>query len=472
MMNPKNWLKKNLKHKEITVDDLPEAIHYFERAITKASFAKKVDAIKKLGLSSKVTLERQGDLKKELEIALKRLRPIGRATLFRFMKGTIIKESTLSRMELFFDDKFFRNEVNIAKSALEYHGKDACMTCDFANIGACSDNWLGNKIKVDNKLTPKMYEVSLSTHRDKLFRTFPKQSIVNKFYRLKIYHLILCNFCLEKSADALQSNYSAIMKDILLDKNWNQTSLAVRLRTSQSVISRIKDGEIEFLRLSVARNMHLVALCQLSDKKIKSKYSYTYHRYSAAFQTLRMYGYDIDKYIFKYQIDYSHSYIHARRDLYDLRNKLKLDLLIRNATYRCNIGCVFSPSSSGFLYLENIKELKRSELSHICIFERSGEFRCFQLYPFIETDLPFAEGHLKTRSLRDKNNYQSFDKELSKRLDAYDSKVFDSANYTKFYTEFFDASNDRLNHTFDTSTSDYVYRLYNQHESKQHKIKT
>jgi DNA-binding Xre family transcriptional regulator len=469
MTNPRSWLKQNLKRKKITIDDLPEAIHYFERALIEASVEKKMDAIKQMGLPNKAILERQEHLNNELKISLENLKPIGRATLFRFMKGTIIKESTLSRVELFFDDKFFRNEINIAKSALEYHGKSACMTCDFANIDACSDNWLGNKIKFDARLTPKMYKVSLSTHRDKLFSTFPKKPIVNKFVQPKIYHLILCNLCLEKSADVLQSNYSAIMKDILLDKNWNQTSLAVRLRTSQSVISRIKDGEIEFLRLSVARNMHLVALCQLSDIKIKSKYSYTYHRNSAAFQTLRMYGYDIDNYIFKYQIDSSHSYIHARRDLYELRNKLKLDLLIRNATYRCNIGCIFSTIRTAFLYMENIKELKRSELSHICIFERSGEFRCFQLYPFIETDLPFAEGHLKTRSLIDKHNYQSFDKELSKRLDAYDSKVFDSANYTKFYTEFFDASYDKLNYTFDTSTTDYVDRLYDQHESKQRK---
>ena len=100
-MSPEKWLKQNLKSKRMTIDALPEALYNFERTALEKSFAKKMDSLSRLGLSNNDLVQRREILKKELNIKLEKLKLIGRATIFRLMKGSTVKESTLSRLETF-----------------------------------------------------------------------------------------------------------------------------------------------------------------------------------------------------------------------------------------------------------------------------------------------------------------------------------------------------------------------------------
>lgn len=475
-MSPEKWLKQNLKSKCMTIDALPEALYNFERAALEKSFANKMDSISRLGLSKNDLVQRQEILKKELNIKLDKLKLIGRATIFRLMKGSTIKESTLSRLESFFDDKLFDNEINFVKNAPLVKDERTCKLCGFSNRKAHPDNWLRNEIDVEKTQIPTIHKVFLSTQRNKLFSGLPTSKYVRdkSLDKLEIkkkqlthsrenrnkYGLYVCSVCLVKATNTLQSNYSTLIHRILSDKKWNQLNLAKRLGVGQSVISRIKNGEVEFLNPKVASEIHLIALCELSDKIISYKYSYTYDDHSEAFHTLEMYGYSLTDYVFKYQIENQNLYSHQK--LPELRGPLKLDLLIRSGEYNCFFGCSFS-GIHPMRVMENMDQLKSSMLSHVFSFERYGEkleLRCFQLYPLIETDLPFANGHFKTRSLRDKGDYKELDKSLSARIKTYHSKATTSTNSNDFYTEFFDIFNAELAHTFHSSPMKYAIQLW------------
>lgn len=474
-MSPEKWLKQNLKSKRMTIDALPEALYNFERTALEKSFAKKMDSLSRLGLSNNDLVQRREILKKELNIKLEKLKLIGRATIFRLMKGSTVKESTLSRLENFFDDKLFDHEINFVKNSPIVEGERTCKLCGFSNRKEHPDNWLRKEIDVDKTQIPTIHKVFLSTHRNKLFSGLPRSKYVrdkslDKSERKKKqltysrenrnkYSLYVCSVCLIKATNTLQSNYSILTDKILSDKNWNQVALAKRLNVGQSVISRIKSGDIEFLQPKTAQEIHLIALCELSDKIISYKYSYTFADHPEAFFTLKMYGYSFRDYIFKYQIENQNLYSH--QELPDLRGSLKLDLLIKSREYNCYFGCSFSVIHP-LRVMENIDQLKKSMLSHIFYFDRYGEsseLRCFQLYPLIETDLPFASGHLKTRSLRDKDNYQELDKSLSARIQTYHSNATACSSSNDFYSAFFDVFNAELAHTFSSSPMKYAQQL-------------
>lgn len=474
-MSPEKWLKRNLKSKCITIDALPEALYNFERAELKKSFAKRSDSLSRLKLANNDLYQRQEILQKELNIKLEKLKLIGRATLFRLMKGSTIKESTLSRLEAYFDDKLFDNKLNFVKNAPMVKDERTCKFCGFSNRKAHPDNWLRKEVDVEQTQIPTIHKAFLSTHRNKLFsgllpRKYVMDKSLDKSERKKKqlaysrenrnkYFLYICSACLTKATNTLQSNYSTLTNKILSDKNWNQQALANRLKVGQSVISRIKNGDIEFLQPKIAEEIHLVALCELSNKIISYRYSYTYDDYSEAFHTLKMYGYSLADYIFKYQIENKDLYSHQK--LPDLGGCLRFDLLIASREYNCYFGCSFS-GLHPLRVMENIDQLKRSMLSHVFYFDRYGEkseLTCFQLYPLIETDLPFANGHLKTRSLRDKDDYQELDKSLSTRINSYHSKASTSTNSNDFYTAFFDVFTAELAHTFYSSPVSYSQQL-------------
>lgn len=484
-MSPEKWLKQNLKSKCMTIDALPEALYNFERAALKKSFAKRSDSLSRLKLANNVLYQRQEILQKELNIKLEKLKLIGRATLFRLMKGSTIKESTLSRLEAYFDNKLFNNELNFVKNAPMVKDERTCKLCGFSNRKAHPDNWLRKEVDVEQIQIPTIHKAFLSTHRNKLFSGLPpskyvtdksldkserkeKQLAYRRENRNK-YFLYLCSACLTKATNTLQSNYSTLTNKILSDKNWNQQALANRLKVGQSVISRIKNGDIEFLQPKIAEEIHLVALCELSNKIISYRYSYTYDDFSEAFHALKMYGYGIDNYMFKYELE--NEEIYFKNILPNQKSSLKIDLIIHNKEYECAIGCCLTGNHHRRI-IENMELLKNSKLSHICYFTGSSEtpeLRCFQLYPFNETDLPFASGHLKARSLIDKDDYQDIDNSMSENIKSYLSKYPNSIDMNNFNNEFRIFFNGNMKRFFTSSAISYSMRidyLYKKKKSK------
>ncbi|MDI4653808.1 MULTISPECIES: hypothetical protein [Pseudoalteromonas] len=485
-MSPEKWLKQNLKSKCMAIDALPEALYNFERAALEKAFAKRIDSLSRLGLSNSDLVQRQEILKKELHVKLEKLTFIGRATIFRLMKGNTIKESTLSRLETFFDDKLFDNEINFVKNAPIVKGERTCKLCGFSNRKAHPDNWLRKDIDVDKTQIPTIHEVFLSTHRNKLFSGLPRSKYVtdkslDKSERKKKqlthshenrnkYSLYVCSVCLIKATNTLQSNYSMLTDKILSDKSWNQLSLAKRLKVGQSVISRIKNGDIEFLQPKTAEEIHVIALCELSDKIISYKYSYTYDDHSEAFYILKMYGYGIDNYMFKYELE--NEEIYYKNTLPDEKGPLKIDLIIHNREYECGIGCCLTGNHHRRI-IENMELLKDSKLSHICYFTGSSEtpeLRCFQLYPFTETDLPFAVGHLKVRSLIDKDDYQDLDNSMLENIKSYFSKYPNSIDIDSFHNEFRIIFNANMKRFFTSSPIHYSLRIDHLYKNKKRKM--
>jgi transcriptional regulator with XRE-family HTH domain len=370
---------------------------------------------------------------------------ISRASLFKFMRGESIKTETLSKIEKFFNNKYPGGKLK-KKELTKINNGEMCMSCGLLS-GSITDHYDQNKaeVKCGTAKKPFFFQINICCHHSKLFNFYPSKSkpIVNNYQHYEQYTrykrhrtddfdhenseymkhkftIILCERCLDQFHPVLKYDYASMLSAIIERKSWSQSLLAKELGIQQSLISRIKTNDVEFLPSAVAKTLHSIYFnAFIEEKKIKL---FTYYQcmFYGFFDELSMYGYSNNNYLFDIAENQTEN-----KSKNASEERFKLDIIVTNEFYNTKFGVIFIPHTSTdskesfegsginiFLnqpYIaEQIAKSLKYPLSHLFfVLGATGVIICFKLYPLLMVDIPFANGNHNALHLYGRKKYLS-----------------------------------------------------------------
>lgn len=417
-MTEKEWLKQNIKRindlrtngSKLTFDNLSEAI-----------INKQVSHL----INRKAVLERElldcklppQKIKAELNklnishsLKLKGIAGVGRATIFRFKKGEVIKPSTIRILEDFFEDKF-----PTIDDPFQFNtpNGDECELCNAKSHDFTPDLSKDPSAEWKTYKGRNIYLISVSLQSDKIQNLIPRNSKVG------IINYSMCEHCIDANLAVLKASYSTLVSNILEKNNRSQSALANELEVPQSVISKIKANEVQILNKELAKKIHALSF-------EAEKFTFNHLKNYKASVALEMYGYTKRDYRFDVS---KHNYFDKRQ--------IKSSIKQPDFTLKAGIG----KTSFEIAFYDN---LSAKMLVHLVVnnfyqytpgisFVAShfnGKIHCLNLFPLKVCELPFKKAPWNVRSIKEKHKYEKLDSEILDLLNYYEKFCSaDSAQY-------------------------------------------